>query len=122
MYSCVVAQLLRCTRLTLSHFNKEKVNERAGRGGTSEKTGNRIQQAQENGIACNKCLKGSYRGKPGESFVSNKALARVISKDIREAVYNQKPEESVYRLSIRVLSKTHVSLVVSESLFNPESL
>ena len=40
-----------------------------------------------------KRLKGFYRGKPGESFVSNNAPARLISKDIREAIYSQKPEE-----------------------------
>jgi len=49
------------------------------RGGTSEKTKNRIQQAKENGIACKKSLKGSCTKVPGEKVVSNKALARVIS-------------------------------------------
>jgi hypothetical protein len=50
--------MLPCPILTKRRLRKE----RTGRGGTSEKTGNRIQQAQEKGIACNKSLKGSYRG------------------------------------------------------------
>lgn len=62
--------------------------ERAGRGRTSEKTGNGIQQAQENGIACKKCSNDSCTKVPGKIVVSNKALARVISEKIGEAVYN----------------------------------
>jgi hypothetical protein len=63
--------------------------ERAERGRTFEKTGNGIQQAQENGIACKKCLNDSCTKVPGKIVVSNKALARVISEKIGEAVYNR---------------------------------